>query len=329
MLPPRSPAHPSVPDGASAGLGYHQLHWAGPRAWWRPLLGLLFVVSTWFFAGLVLLFVVGGIRAIWRGSQGQAPFAGADEALASTTDLTPWALAYIGLSLAVLIPLTFAAQRVLHGLRPGTLTSVLPRMRWRFFFACAGLALVALVATVVVSALIPAETAGEVSGSLAPFTKESQWFLVIILMVIPFQAAGEEYAFRGYLTQVFGGWLGTWAAVAIPALLFALAHGAQDPPIFVDRLAFGIVAGILVVCTGGLEAAIAMHVLNNWLAFGLALLLGEMDSVLTPSGGSWWSLPVTLTQSIVYLVLALWVARAMGLSRTTQGGVLVAPTPRV
>ena len=28
--------------------------------------------------------------------------------------------------------------------------------------------------------------------------------------------------------------------------------------------------------TGGLEAGIAMHVLNNWLAFGLALAFGDM-----------------------------------------------------
>ena len=44
-----------------------------------------------------------------------------------------------------------------------------------------------------------------------------------------------------------------------------------------------------------------MHVLNNWLAFGLALAFGDMASALNPTGGSWWSIPVTLTQSLVYL----------------------------
>ena len=87
---------------------------------------------------------------------------------------------------------------------------------------------------------------------------------------------------------------------------------------------------MLVVLTGGLEAGIAMHVLNNWLAFGLALAFGDMASTLNPTGGSWWSIPVTLTQSLVYLGLALLVARRMGLrrrhrSRRHRQRVLVAP----
>ncbi len=120
-------------------------------------------------------------------------------------------------------------------------------------------------------------------------------------------------------------------AVVASAFLFGLAHGlGQSIPIFFDRFAFGLVAGILVVLTGGLEAGIAMHVLNNWLAFGLALAYGDMASTLNPSGGSWWSIPVTLTQSLVYLWLALLVARRMGLSdRADPRRVLAAPRARL
>ena len=93
----------------------------------------------------------------------------------------------------------------------------------------------------------------------------------MILLLTPLQAAGEEYCFRGYLTQAFGGPASgrRASAVLVPALLFGLAHGiGQSPPVFFDRFAFGLVAGILVIRTGGLEAGIAMHVLNNLLAFG-------------------------------------------------------------
>ena len=90
--------------------------------------------------------------------------------------------------------------------------------------------------------------------------------------------------------------------------LRARARLARSWPIFFDRLAFGLVAGVLVILTGGLEAGIAMHVLNNWLAFGVALAFGDMNSALNPSGGTWWSIPVTLTQSLVYLGLAVYVA---------------------
>ena len=91
-----------------------------------------------------------------------------------------------------------------------------------------------------------------------------------------------------------------------------------------------LVAGTLVIVTGGLEAGIAMHVLNNWLAFGAALAYGDMGSALNPTGGTWWSIPVTLTQSLVYLALAWWVARLMGIERRTDPAVLAAPrSPRV
>ena len=84
--------------------------------------------------------------------------------------------------------------------------------------------------------------------------------------------------FRGYLTQAFGGMFrSAWVAVLLPAFLFGLAHGlGQSPPVFFDRFAFGVVAGILVIRTGGLEAGIAMHVLNNFLAYGIALTYGDM-----------------------------------------------------
>jgi hypothetical protein len=81
--------------------------------------------------------------------------------------------------------------------------------------------------------------------------------------------------------------------------------------------------------TGGLEAGIAMHVLNNFLAYGVALAFGDMATTLNPTGSDWWNIPVTLTQSLVYLVLAVLVARRMGLATTTTGRVLEARRSRV
>ncbi|CAM3403819.1 type II CAAX endopeptidase family protein [Nocardioides dubius] len=329
---PAAEAAPSPEPQRGSGLAYHQLHRAGPRGGWRAPLGVLFLGSTWLTAGLILSFAVGAVHLAYLYATGADDPIDRMEEVMSLDRLTPVGLAYLALSLAVLIPLAFAAQRMLHGLRPGTLSSVMARLRWRYLIACMGLAVIALFATLAVSALVPADTAGDVGTSLAPFTTTSVWFLVVIALLVPLQAAGEEYAFRGYLTQAFGGLfprrreqLAMWVAVLGPALLFALMHGlSQDWPIFFDRFAFGVVAGILVVRTGGLEAAIAMHVLNNWFAFTLALVFGEMDTVLTPSGGSWWSIPVTLTQSLVYLALALWLARRMGLESRSGGGVLVA-----
>ena len=249
--------------------------------------------------------------------------------------VTPAFLLVVNLGWALTIPAAWLVQWALHGLRPRWLASVGPRIRWRWFFTCLGLAFLALLATLVVSTLLPADAAGgEISGELNTFTETTRDFLLVVVLLTPLQAAGEEYAFRGYLTQAVGGLftsprLSAVMAVVVPSLLFALAHGAQDPPIFVDRFAFGLVAGVLVILTGGLEAGIAMHVLNNFLAFGLALAYGDMDSALNPTGGTWWSLPATLTQSLVFLGLTVLVARRRGLRTAAGQGELVAPRARV
>ncbi|QBR94588.1 CPBP family intramembrane metalloprotease [Nocardioides euryhalodurans] len=251
--------------------------------------------------------------------------------LVDLTDPSPAGLAYLNLTLAGLIPLTWVIVRWLHGLRPRWLSSIRPRLRWGYLFACFGLSFVALIATLVVAALLPSDAAGaSVAGELNEFTPRLRDFMLVVLLLTPLQAAAEEYAFRGYLLQAFGGMVRSpWVAVGLSSLLFALAHGAQDAPIFFDRFAFGVVAGVLVVVTGGLEAGIAMHVLNNWLAFGIALAYGDMSSALNPTGGTWWSIPVTLTQSLVYLALAWWVARVMGLRKRSDPAVLPAPEGRV
>ncbi len=73
----------------------------------------------------------------------------------------------------------------------------------------------------------------------------------MVVFLTPLQAIAEEYVFRGYLTQAFGSLarglaLSRAVAVGVPAILFAAAHGTQSFPVFVDRLAFGLVAGVLV-----------------------------------------------------------------------------------
>ena len=148
---------------------------------------------------------------------------------------------------------------------------------------------------------------------------------LVVLLTTPLQAAGEEYLFRGYLLQAFGSLFPTrraelarWVAIAATAVLFAFAHGAQNFPLFFDRFAFGLIAGWLVTRTGGLEAAIALHVLNNFLAFGLALSFGDLTETLNVSEASWWNIVLTLTQSLVYAALVLVVARRMHLQTHTR-----------
>lgn len=305
-------------------LGYDQVHRLGPRGAWRPIVGVV-MLTVGLFVVAPLAWQVPFVG--WLLATGQ-PLAEGGERLLALGDPTPAGLAYLNLVLASAVPLAWLVSWALHGLRPGWLSSVARRIRWRYFLACLGLSVVALLATVLVTALLPAQGGdAQLGGDLNDFTSTTRDFLLVVLILTPLQAAGEEYAFRGYLLQAFGGLFGNrMVAVVLSALLFALAHGlGQSWPIFVDRLAFGLVAGALVILTGGLEAGIAMHVLNNFLAFGLALAFADMGSALNPTGGSWWSIPATLTQSLVYLALATWAARRMGLATTVDAAVLDPP----
>ena len=322
---------------------YHELHLVGRPGLWRSIVGALLL--------LVLVFAIVPLLV------GAAFFAGlvasgrsVDEAAAVldvTKEATPAGLALLNVVIAAAIPLTFAVTWWLHRLKPRWVSSVRPRLRWGYLLACLPLAVAALLASVGVGLLLPLAPGESPVGEVNEFTSRTRDFLLVILLLTPLQAAGEEYLFRGYLTQAFGSVrVGRRAAQTLavlgPALIFALFHGlSQEPPVFFDRFAFGVVAGILVIRTGGLEAAIAMHVLNNFLAFGLALAFGDLTTALNATGGSsWWMILSTVTQSLVYLGLATWVAKAMGVARQGPpvGGaplppaghpVLDAPPPRV
>lgn len=294
----------------SAGLGYHQLHRGGPRGWWRPVVGVVLLLTAMFGLGGVIFLGAVLVEAALAPDFMRA----LEDPLA---DPGPVTLLGLLLSLAVLLPVVMGLSMLLHRIGPGLLMSVAGRVRWRYLVSCFGISLVALLATVFVGALVPSGIREELTSEPNSLDARFLAFLLVVALVVPFQAAAEEYVFRGYLTQAFGGILPTAFAVAGPAVLFAVAHGSQSWPVFIDRLAFGLIAGVLVVLTGGLEAGIAMHVVNNWLAFGLAISLGDLGEALQPQGGTWWSLPGTLTQSLVYLALAVWLARRQGLATRT------------
>ena len=322
---------------------YHELHRVGRVGWWRSLLGAVLLLALVFGLVPALLGLLALVALIAGGKS-------ADEAgalLDVTAEVTPAGLALLNLLLGSAILSSWLVLWLFHRLKPRWLSSVAPRLRWRFLLACLPLSVVALVASLGVSLLIPTGATGEPVGSINDFTSTTRDFLLVIALLTPLQAAGEEYVFRGYLTQAFGSLLphrriSLALAVLAPALLFALAHGlGQSLPVFFDRFAFGVVAGILVIRTGGLEAAIAMHVLNNFFAYGLALSFGDMTEALNASGpSSPWMIVSTLTQSLVYLGLASWVAKAMGivdvgppvggvLPPPSADPVLAAPPPRV
>lgn len=335
------PTRSLLPPETDARVPYHRLLRAaggpgGPAArGLTALTGVLVVLAGFWAAGPL---VVAALVRAWLSLTGQDVADGLAR-LTDTASVTPGVLAYVTSAIALGLLVVRGVVRLLDRVPPGWLASVAGRLRWRWVLLFAGPALGALLASLVLAAVLPTSVvsgagAGEGSTGLNPVTAATWQFLLVIVVLVPLQAAAEEYVFRGYLTQAFGGLLSdprlaTGVAVVVPAVVFALLHGAQSPAVFIDRLAFGLLAGVLVVATGGLEAALAYHVVNNVLAFGLALLVGDISTVLQPSGGNGWDVVVSVVRSLLYLVAVVWIARRAGLATTADRAELEASAARV
>ena len=86
---------------------------------------------------------------------------------------------------------------------------------------------------------------------------------VLALCILP--AVGEELLFRGALQGLMRP-CGSLAAIAAPALLFALLH--LNLPQFIPALLSGLFLGWLAERTGSILPGMLLHLLNNALAVG-------------------------------------------------------------
>lgn len=224
----------------------------------------------------------------------------------------PEGLAASHLGLAMLLVISVLAVRLLHARSWRWLVSVHPGFRWRYLLACVLVALVVLNGVLWLSYLFLE----------APQFQAAQqdWavFLAIILVTSPLQAAAEEFFFRGYVLQALGSAFNqAWVGVVGSALLFAMFHGVQNPALFVDRLAFGLIVGWLVWRTGGLEAAIGAHIINNVFAFGYGIFTGSVAATKATSAIGWDKAFFDVLGFGLFALAAWWVGRAMSVATTT------------
>jgi membrane protease YdiL (CAAX protease family) len=251
--------------------------------WWRPLVGLLLILVGYALTATVVLLV----EMIGFAAAG----VGMDELLDASVLMEftdPVALLFLNLSLAVAIPCVWAGWAAAHGTRVGWSSSVLGRLRWRLVVPYTRLALLTLGIGIGVSVLVSLLFTDEEMGSGPDST--FVWLLLVVLLTTPLQSAAEEYLCRGYLSQAIAGWIrhpavGAIVAGLVSALVFSALHGAQDTVTFLDRFAFGLAASAVVWLTGGLEAAIVLHAVNNVIIFVLAGALGDEPATEAYPGG--------------------------------------------
>ncbi len=298
--PPARPASLPVQERE-----YHEFFRAPRWRWWKPVLALLVFVACWLVASIVLT----GAALAYDVATGRSD-PGALEPGVSVSDqlaalMTPMVFAANNIALALAIPFAGLSAWAVFGQRPGWLSSITGRFRWGLFgrFALISAAVLA------VSLVVQLAVSGGVEG--LAWNGDSLFLIVIILLTTPFQAAGEEYALRGLATRAVGSWfssrrVGLVVATVVTAGAFMALHVAEDVWLNAFYLLFAVLASLLVWRTGGLEAAVALHVANNLLGM-VFLPFTPLEDVFDRSAGV--AGPETLAQMVALAVVAALILR--------------------
>ncbi len=248
-----------VPASALRRRDYHRLARAQANyRWWRPLVTLLTAATA--YLALMLIILTGLTAAVLINPELEASLGLVDE----QTDLyNPYQFMALMITLILLIPAVMIG--VAGGRRPvGTLLSVAGRLRGGLLARSLAICL-SVYLTVQLAFLTVSWVGGEpLVPSWHPY---SGWLIAGALLIVPLQAAAEEFAFRALPMQVLGAWLrNPWWGILLPLPLFVVGH-SYNPAGMIGVAGFALAAGVLVWRTGGLEAAIALHAVNNSLGF--------------------------------------------------------------
>lgn len=310
--------YPTVPPPDPTGHPYHRLDRAtGRHRWWRAWVGTLLLAVTYF----VLILVLFGV------SYGLGTALGAPELPDGGADLGPLGNTAMDLvSIATALPLVLLAT-LWPARRPvGTVTSVTGRLRIGWLGRCLLAGLLPILLLTVTAFLLPGD-----SGESDTWVGWRSFLaaLAVLAVLVPLQAAAEEYVFRGWLLQAVGAFVRSpWFAVIPQAVLFAAAHGWGTRWGFLGLLVNGLVAGLLTIRTGGLEAAIALHVLNNLLAFGAsAAVVDGLSSDETAADAPWPLALAAIATDLLYAAIVLWFARRHNPQRLSTPAIPPAPYP--
>ncbi|AQP46566.1 hypothetical protein BW730_02435 [Tessaracoccus aquimaris] len=258
------------------------------------LMGLVFVA-------LSTIIVLAAIFA------GGVPDEAALEALTQGS-LSPTMVLANSISIALVLPMGFLVVRLM-GQRPGYLSSVVGRFRWGFFFRCVGVTAAVFLVYSGISVLIDGV------DSLGLGVRDYTWWLLIGLMLVtPFQAAAEEYLLRGFVLRTVGSWFAAPLTAAlvgglVNCLIFMGLHASTDLWLNLVYFSMGAVGTYLAWRTGGLEGAVAIHIVNNMI--GMALLsFQDMEAQFDRAAGAGG--PEVLLQiatTVAAGALILWVAK--------------------
>jgi membrane protease YdiL (CAAX protease family) len=163
------------------------------------------------------------------------------------------------------------------------LTTSRPKIDWsRFFFSFGVWGGITIITTIIGYYSAPEDFV--IQFNPEKFTV----FVVLAVLLIPFQASFEEYLFRGHMLQGLGLATKTrWVPLLVTSFLFGIMHIANPE---VDKLGMiimfyyigtGLFLGILTLMDEGLELALGFHAANNLI--GALLVTSDWSAFQTHS----------------------------------------------
>lgn len=311
---------PPAPQGAEGEMSYpfHRLmRRSANYRWWRPLafsgVGIGFYLAALLIAMLAMFAALLMNPMTWAADNPEeAPGQFLMDPMLNMASATDFSMTMA--SLIIMIPAVFFAYLLIGPKPVGQLISVTGKLRWRWF----GLALAASAVSFALYFGVNFGLGAVGIGASEPVPASSLptdplFYALLVILLTPFQCAAEELVFRGAFMQVIGSWLKhPLFAILLPVPLFTIGH-LYDIWGLLDVAAFAIAAGYLTWRTGGLEAAMAMHIINNTFLFLLGAV-GLVDLNATESN------PVSLVFSVCFMALLTFMlvklADRQGIART-------------
>jgi membrane protease YdiL (CAAX protease family) len=312
---PAAPGHPPVfvrvpkPEPLPVELReYHQFYRAPANRWWKPLVAILMFAAIWVLSSIVPV----GVAMLWDYLHtGALP---KDESALGT----PAMFVANNVSVALAIPAAVLSSWAVYRQRPRWLSSIVGHFRWTIFWRFMAIAGGVMAVAAVFEAVL---SGGFGQLSWNPY---SLFLILSILITTPFQAAGEEYGTRGLVARSVGSWfsnrwVGLVVSILVSSVVFMLLHGAGEPWLNAYYLLVGVTFSVLVWRTGGLEAAIALHVCNNLVSeFTLPFSPDAVAHLFERQAGS-AGVETLIPMGVTALVagLLLWQSSRLGLPRAT------------
>lgn len=218
-------------------------------------------------------------------------------------------------TIAILLPAVALTVRWAGGRSLGSISSVAGHLRRPRLVAC----LTPASALVGVQVVVLLAVGGSWDPARWPGWGAYGAVIAISVALVPLQAAAEEYVTRGWLVQTLSSVSGSrWIAAALSCAVFVSLHATLDPWALADLTVFAVALSWLTFRTGGLEAALVLHVVVNMVYTLVAATQGIPDLGAEVSYRAWDALPGIA----VTLAYSYWIARRatrMGSAPTRPG----------